>query len=82
MRARKINTPVMLLTARGEVSERVEGLNSGADDYLAKPFSPRELLSRIHALLRRSLMPAPARKTEIIVDPDLKIDFSRRERLG
>src|ERR1044071_3315375 len=53
MRARKINTPVMLLTARGEVTERVEGLNSGADDYLAKPFAIAELVARVRALCRR-----------------------------
>src|SRR5258705_12219690 len=46
MRERKINTPVMLLTARGEVTERVEGLNAGADDYLAKPFAIAELVAR------------------------------------
>src|SRR5713226_846501 len=73
------NVPVIMLTVRQNEQDRIHGLDLGADDYIAKPFSPRELLSRIRALLRRSLMPAPARKTEIIVDPDLKIDFSRRE---
>ena len=53
MRTRKLNTPVLLLTARGEVSERVEGLNSGADDYLAKPFAIAELVARVRALCRR-----------------------------
>src|SRR5207302_5169742 len=77
---REVSTvPVIMLTVRQSEQDRIRGLDLGADDYLAKPFSPRELLSRIRALLRRSFMPAPARKTEIIVDPDLKIDFSRRE---
>lgn len=49
-----VSTPVLILTARGGWMERVEGLNAGADDYLPKPFNPRELLSRIKAVLRRS----------------------------
>ena len=77
---REVSTvPVVMLTVRQSEQDRIRGLDLGADDYIAKPFSPRELLSRIRALLRRSLMAPPARKTEIIVDPDLKIDFSRRE---
>ena len=43
----KINTPIILLTAKGEVSERIEGLEKGADDYIAKPFEPKELILRI-----------------------------------
>jgi DNA-binding response OmpR family regulator len=54
MRERGINTPVLLLTARGEVSEKVEGLNAGADDYLPKPFALDELAARVRALGRRS----------------------------
>ena len=73
------NVPVILLTARQSEQDKIHGLDLGADDYIAKPFSPRELLSRIRALLRRSFMAAPTRKTEIVVDPDLSIDFSRRE---
>ncbi len=53
LRERKITTPVMILTARGEVNERVEGLNIGADDYLAKPFAMDEMVARLRALLRR-----------------------------
>ncbi len=53
LRERKVTTPVMVLTARGEVNERVEGLNAGADDYLAKPFSMDELIARLRALMRR-----------------------------
>jgi DNA-binding response OmpR family regulator len=53
LRARKRNTPILMLTARGEVSDRVKGLYVGADDYLAKPFDFAELLARVHALIRR-----------------------------
>ncbi len=53
-RSAGINTPVMLLTAKGEVSDKVEGLNLGADDYLAKPFAMPELIARVGALVRRS----------------------------
>lgn len=77
---REVSTvPVIMLTVRQSEQDKIRGLDLGADDYLAKPFSPRELLSRVRALLRRSMMPAPARKTEIVVDPDLKIDFAKRE---
>lgn len=48
-----LTTPILLLTAKGETSERIEGLEAGADDYLAKPFEPKELLLRINAILRR-----------------------------
>ncbi|RVT94469.1 response regulator transcription factor [Sphingomonas crocodyli] len=53
LRARGDATPVLILTARGAVSDRVAGLNQGSDDYLVKPFAPEELVARIHALLRR-----------------------------
>ena len=77
---REVSTvPVIILTVRQSEQDRIHGLDLGADDYVAKTASPRELLSRIRALLRRSMMPAPARKTEIVVDPDLTIDFARRE---
>jgi two-component system OmpR family response regulator len=54
LRARSIDTPVIMLTARGEETDRIVGLEMGADDYLAKPFSARELLARIKAILRRA----------------------------
>lgn len=50
----KIETPIMLLTAKGETDDRISGLEAGADDYLAKPFEPKELLLRINAILRRT----------------------------
>jgi DNA-binding response OmpR family regulator len=54
LRERAICVPVLILTARGEISEKVEGLNLGADDYLAKPFSIDELVARVRALIRRN----------------------------
>src|SRR2546430_9774700 len=73
------NVPVIMLTVRQNEQDKIHGLDLAADDYIAKPFNPRELLSRIRALLRRSLMAPTSRKTEIVVDPDLKIDFARHE---
>src|SRR2546429_4403179 len=53
MRAERVMTPVLMLTARGSVEDRVKGLNVGADDYLTKPFAMAELIARVNALLRR-----------------------------
>ncbi|MFK7940349.1 MAG: response regulator [Roseovarius sp.] len=55
----KLETPILLLTAKGETEDRIEGLEAGADDYLAKPFEPKELLLRINAILRRMPEPEP-----------------------
>jgi DNA-binding response OmpR family regulator len=57
------NIPIIMLTARAEESERIVGLELGADDYLAKPFSPNELVARVRALLRRANRQTPAAKT-------------------
>lgn len=54
LRAKKIKTPVLMLTAKSDVADKIDGLNSGADDYITKPFDTQELLARIKALLRRS----------------------------
>lgn len=66
-------TPVIMLTARGEETDRVVGLEMGADDYMAKPFSPREVLARVQAVLRRSGNGAPASRDPIRVG-DLEVD--------
>jgi two-component system KDP operon response regulator KdpE len=73
------NVPVIMLTVKGEEEDRVRGLELGADDYVTKPFSPRELASRIKAVLRRSEMPTPAEESVIKVDDRLQIDFNRRQ---
>jgi two-component system KDP operon response regulator KdpE len=79
-RIREVSSvPVLMLTVRSEESDRIRGLEIGADDYLTKPFSPRELQSRIKALLRRTFMPSPARKTRIVVDEELTLDFNSGE---
>lgn len=55
LRARNVTTPILVLTARDQVSDRVTGLDAGADDYVVKPFSPRELTARVRAVLRRAV---------------------------
>jgi DNA-binding response OmpR family regulator len=69
--------PVIILTARGEENDRVEGLRCGADDYVVKPFSVKELLARVEAVLRRS--PARPLDVDVIRLPDGCADFARRE---
>lgn len=71
--------PVIMLTAKGEEDDRVRGLELGADDYITKPFSPREMVSRVRAVLRRTDQGAAAGDGIIEVDEHLKIDFGRRE---
>lgn len=58
LRKSQCSTPILMLTALGDDAERIEGLDTGADDYLAKPFNPRELLARINAILRRASGPS------------------------
>jgi len=75
IRAKKISTPVLLLTARDSIEDRVVGLDTGADDYLIKPFSFDELLARVRALLRRQ-----KEKRDIVLSVgDLKLDTVTRE---
>src|SRR5215468_11679920 len=71
LRRRNISTPILVLTARDSLDDRVTGLNSGADDYLVKPFGFAELLARIQALLRRSNLTRPAVLTvaDLCLDP-------------
>ncbi len=71
-------TPIIMLTVRGDEGDRVRGLDLGADDYVTKPFSPKELVSRARAVVRRTEMPSPVPKTEIRIDDNLSIDFNRR----
>ena len=71
---RRAPVPIIMLTARGDEVDRVLGLELGADDYLVKPFSPRELVARVRAVLRRSAGPAeddgrPLRLGDVVVDP-------------
>ncbi len=71
VRERSIDTPVLFLSARGEVSDRIEGLNLGADDYLVKPFAFAELLARIQAVARRSLAEpddGQLRESDLVLD--------------
>jgi DNA-binding response OmpR family regulator len=72
--------PVIMLTAKGEESDKVYGLELGADDYVTKPFGPRELSSRIKAVLRRVDMPSNSPEQAILkIDDRLQVDFNRRE---
>lgn len=71
--------PVIMLTAKGEENDKVKGLELGADDYVTKPFSPRELVSRVKAVLRRGSTFEEDEEGAIEVDDRLRIDFSRRE---
>ncbi|HZY57444.1 MAG TPA: response regulator transcription factor [Rubrobacteraceae bacterium] len=90
LRAAEVHTPVLMLTARGQVEDRVEGLDSGADDYLPKPFALPELLARVRALTRRP-QGGPAEATirvgDVTLDPvrhvvrlgDERIDLTAKE---
>jgi two-component system, OmpR family, response regulator MprA len=92
MRSRGDRTPVLMLTARDAISDRVAGLDAGADDYLVKPFALDELLARVRALLRRSMPAAggaPLRFADIELDPvahevrrgERQVDLTRTEFL-
>lgn len=77
---RQVSTvPVIMLTVKADEDDKVRGLELGADDYVTKPFSPRELSSRIKALLRRLEMPSSPAKTVIRIDDRLTVDFPRQE---
>jgi two-component system KDP operon response regulator KdpE len=73
------HVPVIMLTVRSEEDDRVKGLDLGADDYITKPFSHRELASRIRAVLRRSEATSPVDKGAIVVNDDLQIDLNKRQ---
>jgi two-component system alkaline phosphatase synthesis response regulator PhoP len=76
LRRRGIDVPVIMLTARAEEADRVRGLELGADDYIAKPFSVRELMARVQAVLRR---PGPRRKAEALAFGDVRIHVQARQ---
>ncbi|MCA9959129.1 MAG: response regulator transcription factor [Anaerolineales bacterium] len=77
---REISTvPVVLLTVKADEEDKIHGLGLGADDYVTKPFSPRELSSRVSAVLRRADWPAPPPRTVLRIDDRLSIDFNRHQ---
>jgi two-component system, OmpR family, alkaline phosphatase synthesis response regulator PhoP len=71
------DVPILMLTARGALADRLKGLTEGADDYLVKPFAPSELVARVQAILRRAAAPSGAR----LIQADLEIDLERHEVL-
>ncbi len=77
---REISTvPVILLTVKSDEEDKIRGLSLGADDYITKPFSPRELNSRVNAVVRRAQWPAPAPRTVLRIDERLSVDFNRHQ---
>jgi DNA-binding response OmpR family regulator len=81
---RSSNVPIVMLTARGEEADRIVGLEIGADDYVVKPFSPKELVARVRAVLRRTASAPPgAGGSEVLRVSDVEVDIPRmRVRIG
>jgi DNA-binding response OmpR family regulator len=77
LRRRRITTPILMLTARDAVDDRVRGLETGADDYLPKPFGPPELMARVRAVLRRARYAEAPTDEPVFRHGDLAIDFAR-----
>lgn len=73
LRKQNINMPIIMLTARGDIDDKITGLDSGADDYLTKPFELNELLARIRALLRRPI----EKNCEVLIAQDLAVDCAK-----
>jgi DNA-binding response OmpR family regulator len=83
LRADGVETPVLVLTARGDEADKVRGLRNGADDYVTKPFALRELLARVAALLRRATAsPAPRAFGNVVVDPATHVVTRRGVPVG
>jgi len=81
IRKEKLEMPIIMLTAKGEEDERIDGLDAGADDYLAKPFSPRELVARMHAVLRRAAEISPGAPMPVdqpVAFGDCEVNFATR----
>jgi len=78
LRADRPDLPVVMLTARGEEEDRIAGLEVGADDYVVKPFSPRELALRVRSVLRRTEARAAVDVADVVVDGDLRVDTVAR----
>lgn len=77
---REISTvPIILLTVKSDEEDKTRGLDLGADDYVTKPFSPRELSSRVGAVLRRASWPSPTPRTVLRIDDRLSVDFNRHQ---
>jgi two-component system alkaline phosphatase synthesis response regulator PhoP len=75
------SVPILMLSARGTLADRVRGLRAGADDYLAKPFAPSEVVARVQAILRRAGHEPAASGTRVLRHADLEIDLDRHEVL-
>ncbi len=71
--------PIILLTAKGLEEDKVRGLETGADDYIVKPFGPKELMARVDAVLRRANARAPTEVEEVFSQGDLRVDFGQRQ---
>ncbi len=79
LRAQNNPVPILMLTARDEDFDKILGLELGADDYMTKPFNPRELVARVKAILRRSERVADAQTADVLRAGDLAVDSGRRE---
>ena len=80
LRSEEITTPILLLTAKGDTDDRISGLEAGADDYLPKPFEPKELLLRINAILRRMPTPEPENTVpKVLHMGPIRFDIERSE---
>jgi DNA-binding response OmpR family regulator len=79
---RKADTPIIMVTARAEEYDRLIGLELGADDYIVKPFSPREVVARVRAVLRRARRPSGSSPRLILEDLEIDLDAHQVRRAG